>query len=272
MAKSTSLTLDEGRTSNIVKISDFRCFETGGTSISNFLGETGEQILASDLVRVKTPAGGGTLWNISGPSGMESLKEIQGILCYYQKCGILWPAFDPTANSLPVLRTWDLITAEQIGPIPPDMVETLEACRIDARHFSWSKCGYNQWGTGKNGVGKRCREQRMMFILTHNSQFPIMVTIQPGSLKTITKFINSLCLQSQIPHYYQAVISLSLESVVNRGGQPFSRIVPKLIGQLSDEDGEVVKKKWTDPLSKVVMNIGLDEPDENDASDVETPF
>lgn len=218
------------------------------------LAEAGEALGPGDLIRVPTPTGGGTTWEIPTLTGeTESAKSIEGILVYYQKCGILWPAEEPAENTMPVLRTWDLVTAEQIGPIPDDMAETLEKYRIDERHFRWDSLPYNQFGSGKGGKGKRVKEQRMLFILRPGDVFPILVTAQPGSLQNVTGFIKRLPMSGV--QYWGAVVSLGLEKTQNAGGQPYSRIVPKLVGKLSPDEATLVKSTWTEPLSRMVRNI-----------------
>jgi len=252
----------------IIEASQFAGLSTGVSAVRENLEATGETLNASDLVRVPTPPAGGTTWVISSPSGDENAKALTGVLCFYSKCGVLWPSHDPVPGSMPVLRTWDCEVAEQVGPIPADMLDVLEACRTGERTFDWNHCGYNQWGSGKNGIGKRCREQRLLFILRQGALLPLLVTVQPGSLKNVVKFVKSLGLQSQVP-YYRAVVELTLEKVANKGGQPYSRIVPRLVGVLSAEDGEKVRTLWTEPLSKIVRNVTIDADGDVDGDEVE---
>jgi hypothetical protein len=218
------------------------------------LAEAGESLGPGDLIRVPMPTGGGTTWEIPSLTGEpESAKEITGVLVYYQKCGILWPSEDFAEGSMPVLRSWDLVTAEQIGPIPDDMAAVMEPYRIDERHFRWDSLPYNQFGTGKEGNGKRCKEQRMLFLLRQGDVFPILVTCQPGSLKAVTGFIKRLPMSGI--QYWQAVVSLGLEKTQNASGKPYSRIVPRLAGKLSAVDAATVKATWTEPLSRMVRQI-----------------
>src|SRR5690606_10313363 len=94
------------------------------------------------------------------------------------------------------------------------------------------------FGTGKNGSGKRAQEYRVLCILRENDAFPLLIRAKPGSLKNVGDFINKLT-AAGIP-YFRAVVSLSLEKAQNAGGQPFSRIVPKLVGRLDAEAGAKV--------------------------------
>ncbi len=221
--------------------------------------EAGEGIGPQDLIRVPMPTGGATSWEVPAAAGgnPEACREITGVLVYWQKHGILWPKDGEedgsTEPSIPVLRTWDFVTAEQIGPIPPDMAETLEKFRIDERHFRWDVLPYNQFGSGKNGKGKRCKEQRMMFILRDGDSFPILVTCQPGSLKGVLSWFKRLP-QSETP-YWGAVVSLALEKVAYSPTKNYSRIVPKLVGKLSAEDAAAVRATWTETLAAMVKQI-----------------
>lgn len=219
------------------------------------LAASGESLTPSDLVRVKTPAGGGTNWEVPNALGAPELTPaLSGIMVLYKTAGVLWPTDDAKEGTMPVLRTFDLQTAEQVGPIPDDMIDVLERFRIDDRHFNWKDLPYNQFGTGKNGQGKRCKEQRMMFLLRENDPFPLMLTAQPGSLKPVTGFIKKLAFQ--VP-YYRAIVELKLEKKVSKSGQAFSQIVPALRGVLSTEDGARVKREYTDVLERMVSKLDL---------------
>lgn len=228
----------------------------------NAIAEVGEEFGPQDLTRVPTPAAGATQWTIPGIAGDEVTESITGVLCWVQKRGILWPSEEPEDGSMPVLVTHDLKTAEQVGPIPDNMIDTLEKHRIDERRFDWENLPYNQFGTGQNGQGKRAKEQRVLFVLREGDMYPLVVPAQPGSLKTVRQFILKLPQEAKVP-FWRCVVSLELESLKNRNGQKYSRIVPKLVGMLSAEDGKAVKEKYTDVLSSIATQVSVDDtPDD----------
>lgn len=228
--------------------------------------EAGEHITQSDLIRVPIPTGGQTTrWTIPNPVREETVDEITGILVFYQPCGVLWPGVDPAPGSLPVLRTFNPTDpnaqAEQIGPIPDAMIDTLERHRITPKGavpalFNWSMLPYNQWGSGKGGVGKLCKEQRMLFILRENDIFPLLITAQPGSVKKVSSFFKQLTPTARVP-YFRCVVSLRLEKAQSKSNQPFCRIVPKLEGILPSDVGEIIKQKWTEPLRQIAPKIDI---------------
>lgn len=212
----------------------------------------GETLQASDLPRVPTPAGGGKMWNwTDGGNNEQTAKSIDGVLVYYGARGTLWGSESPQSGVQPVLVSYDLMTAvrmnDDIGDLDADV---LESCRTGDRTYDWTLLPYNQYGTGKGGHGKRCKESRLLAILRADEAWPLLVTAGPGSLKTVTPFVKRL----PVPHF-RAEVSLTLEKVESAGGQPYSQIVPKLNGTISREEGEIVRRLYTVPLSRIVSQI-----------------
>ena len=83
----------------------------------------------------------------------------------------------------------------------------------------------------------------MLAILREGDVWPVLVTIGGGSLRSFLPFLKRL------PCFcYEAVIGLKLEKAKNAGGQPYSMIVPRLVGQISEEQGEVARRLYADPL------------------------
>lgn len=213
----------------------------------------GEGFDESMLVRVKTPSGGGTVWTIPDVSGEENTPTIRGILAGYARRGVLWPSEEPREGTMPVLVTHDLVRAKRVGDIPPEMADTLESCRLADGTYDWQKLPYTQFGSGKGGFGKRAKEQRIMFILRENDPFPLVVTAQPGSLKTVKPMVARF----PVPHF-QSIVELTLKKVVSRGGQPYSQIQIRLAGQLSKEAGQRVKSLYTDPLHAAAERMSVE--------------
>lgn len=214
----------------------------------------GETLNASDLPRVSTPAGGGKVWSWTDSGNNEqSAKSIDGVLVYYGVRGTLWGSEDPQGGVSPVLVTYDLLTAVRLNDDIGDLdAEVLESCRTGDRTYDWRRLPYNEYGTSKSGRGKRCKESRLLAILRENEAWPLLVTAGPGSLKTVTPFVKRLA----VPHY-RAIVSLTLEKIENAGGQPYSQIVPKYLGEISKSEGEIVRRVYTEPLSRVAQQIDV---------------
>lgn len=226
----------------------------------------GETMKFGDLTRVKIPSGGLTKWTIEELTGETTVDEITGAIVYYHPAGTLWPTNDMQEGMKPLLRTRDLRVAEQFGDeygdLNPDVIE--EARLIDANGqpmstadgrgmYDWQKLAYNQWGTGKNGVGKRCKESRQICILRENDQFPIYLQVSVGSLKNVTTFFRKLP-----GAYWRFVVGLTLEKAKSSGGITFAMVKPRLVYQLSNDEALALKATYTDRLGTAMDEASVD--------------
>lgn len=214
-----------------------------------------EGIEVQDLVRVPIPSGGATTWVVETIQGEEETKELVGAFVYWGVRGTLWPSEEPS-DSRPVLVTNDLHRAYKFGDDYGDLdQDVIESCRrqdpeTGESFYDWNVLPYNKWGTSRGGRGKRCKESRIICLLRENEAFPIIVNATPGSLKTVKPFTKKL----PLPHF-RCVISLSLSKQVNKGGQPYSRIEPRLTGELTKEEGAAIRQLYTTPLTRVVTSM-----------------
>lgn len=213
--------------------------------------KTGDTINEQDLTRVPIPGGRAPAkWAIDSMGNEEVVDEIVGSLVYYGVRGVLWPSEDPT-NAQPVLVSHDLQLAtrvnDELGDLDKDI---LEKAHVEGRIYDWTKLKYNEFGTARNGNGKRAKESRILCVLRPGDAYPLLINAGPGSLKTICPFVKKL----PVPHF-RAVVGLKLQSVVNKGGQAYYQILPRLVASLSREEGAVLKQLYTDPLFNVIRKI-----------------
>ena len=212
---------------------------------ANVAGETMSEM---DLTKVKTPAGGGTTWEIDNQGNIETSPEIVGILVAIGKRGLLWP-FDEIGEEPPVIVTNDLVTGYRVSDKLGNIDETaLARYRIGDHRYDWAALTEGpEYGpkSGKGGVGKRVKESRTLAILRDGDVWPVLISIGPGSLGTFMPFLKKLpCF------HYEAVIGLKLQKEKSKSGVTYSMIVPRLAGQLTEEQGEFVRKMYTEPMKK----------------------
>lgn len=213
----------------------------------------GEPLNEMDLTKVKTPAGGGTTWEIDNQGNVETTNEIVGVLVAIGKRGVLWP-FDEIGTDPPVLVTNDLVTGyrvgDKLGNVEP---AALERYRIGDRRYDWAALSEGpEFGpkSGKGGVGKRVKESRTIAILRDGDVWPMLISIGPGSLGEFLPFLKKLpCF------HYEAVVGLRLKKEKSKAGVIYSQIVPRLAGQLTEEQGAFVRSTYTDPLKKMFSAI-----------------
>jgi hypothetical protein len=211
--------------------------------IAQNLGD--EPMRETDLVRVKTPLGGATKWTVEVNGNQETCDELVGILVGEAKRGVLWPDPNPTEQR-PVVISNDLLVgyrvSDDLGSVDP---AALEKYRIGDRRYDWAALSSSpEFGYGAGGAGKRVKESRILAILREGDVWPVLVTVGPGSLAAWLPF------RKRLPCFaYEAVLGLRLERAKGSAGQPYSMIVPRLVGELSEEQGEVARQLYTEPLT-----------------------
>jgi hypothetical protein len=208
----------------------------------------GEPMREQDLIHIPTPAGGGTMWSIDNQGNVETTEEIIGILVAEGRRGYLWPKDDPS-EMRPVIVTHDLLVgyrvSDDLGDCDP---KALERYRIGDRRYDWPALSSGPefgWGSGKGGGrSRKVKESRVLAILREGETWPVIVTIGPGSLA------NWLPFRKRMPSFiYECVIGLKLVKVKNAGGQPYSQIVPRIVGLISEEQGAVAERVYHAPLT-----------------------
>jgi hypothetical protein len=84
----------------------------------------------------------------------------------------------------------------------------------------------------------------VLAILRDGETWPLLVTVGAGSLA------NWLPFRKRLPSFmYECVIGLKLAKVKNAGGQPYSQIVPRLVGLVSEEQGSSAERVYHKPLT-----------------------
>ena len=227
--------------------------------------EEGERLSEGDLIRVKTPSQGGTKWSIPDVSGEVLTDKITGLLVFQCRQGTIWNSDDPSDES-PVVITRDMKYGKINWPkekIRPDMWAELEKCLIpgSADTVYWDKLPYTQFGTGKKGIGKYAKESRPLFILRKDDAYPLLIRCGPGSIKNIKQFIMHLKCE-----YWRAVIELTLKKEKSAGGIDYSQVIPKLVGTISNEEGEIVRQSYTNFLKESweAGKVSIDDREESE--------
>lgn len=212
----------------------------------------GEPMREMDLIRVKNPLGGATRWAVEVDGNSESCDELIGLVVGIGKRGYLWPSEDPS-ESRPVLESRDLLIArrlsDDLGSLDP---KALERYRVGDRTYDWAAISTSpEFGFGAaRGAGKRVKEQRILALLREGDTWPVLVSVGPGSLPIWAPFQKRLRV-----FHYEAVVGLKLQKAKGAGGQPYSQIVPRLVATIGEEEGEVARRLYTEPLHRMFQTF-----------------
>ena len=85
---------------------------------------------------------------------------------------------------------------------------------------------------------KACKNRRMMYLLRENELFPLILNLPTGSLRSFTKYVQSLLSRGRRPH--QVVTKISLRKAKNGDSPEFSQAVFKCVRALdTTEQGNI---------------------------------
>lgn len=204
----------------------------------------GERIRLSELIKVKIPTGGSTIWNIDTDAGVEATPSIIGVLCCVLSEGVLWPhEGDAGGGQRPVLTTQDLTTARRVGDDLGDISQAeLDRCANPDGTIRWRELSYTQFGSASKGKGCRAKESRILVILRPGEVMPVLVSCPPGSLATVVPWVKRFGMSQ-----YRHVVSLSLQKISFERGS-YSQIVPTIVAKLTPEQGEVIRAAYYAPI------------------------
>ncbi len=205
----------------LMKLDNFAALQMSATDLKEVLQENlgGQQLSAFELDRVKIPSGGGTVWEVPTLEGNEDAKSIEGVVIYFKDQNGYWKENYDGQNN------------------PPDCASTDGRIGIGVPGGECAKCPLNQWGSGKDGKGKACKNMRTLFIIREGDVLPLVLTLPPTSLKEARKYF--LRLASKAVPYYGVVTEITLEKDKNEGGITYSKAKLTLKSRL---DAETVKK------------------------------
>lgn len=193
--------------------------------IKENLGSEGFDVFT--LNRIKIPAGGGLAWTVETLTGPEAEPEIRGIIIAWQHWQVYYskPLEETGGGSPPDCSSRDgqmgtlseAYNSEGIGMFGP--------C---------ASCPNNQWGTGRNGRGKACKEVRALFLLREGDTFPTLLTMPPTSIKPIKTYMLNLANKRQ--RYYGIETALKLEQRKGNGTPNYSAALPRMTRVLTPEE------------------------------------
>jgi hypothetical protein len=216
-----------------------------------------------DLVQVKTPSGGGSFWEVNGPSGKEALPYIQGVIVFRCQKGLLWPSEEP-GETRPVLMSDDMKTAKLCmdwQDVPTDMQLVLEKHELTAeevtectgiidpaaqpRLFWWDgpkKLPYCEYGssTKPGSKGKRAKDKQILYVLRKNEGLPLRLELGPTSIKPVRQFFNQM---SDLPHC-RCEVKIGLKQLKNESGKDYSIATFERCAVLDKEAGDMIAHQY----------------------------
>jgi hypothetical protein len=217
----------------------------------------GTQISVGDFDRVKVPSGGGTIWEVPTLEGPRPERFITGVIVYWRDNRAMWKkAVEEGGSGQAPDCTGRLIPLE-VGSA--SKVWTGKGVRWegdDSGPHDCSACPYNDFGSADKGEGKKCKETRMLAILTPEGFMPLLLNIPPTSLKLIRQFCLRLAGRGIPLHGVQ--VKIGLNKTKNKGGTDYCEVVPELVETL-DAANRALMKAYVDQIKPVLETVEAEE-------------
>jgi hypothetical protein len=201
-----------------------------------------------DFVRVKVPTGGLTFFEVPDPDTGDTVttKTITGIIVTQAARRSFWPTKE-ISGTPPTCRSTDL----KIG------VGAFGAGSLDNPTGSCKTCPMSQRGsmtlidpTRGDTQASACKEQKLLFLLPQGEMLPWMLTVPPGSLGALRKFMLQQITLRRLD-YRQVAVTVGLEKMQGQGTPEYARITFVKAGKLDGPEYAAVRA-YGEQLAKLV--------------------
>ena len=194
----------------------------------------GEQVTEADLLRIKVPTGGATIWQV----GDEACKDLTGVLVHITRKRAYWPDRNQTG-------------------VPPACASVVCLTGVGEPGGLCCVCPHNQFGSavkqdGTPGRGKACKEKKLLFLLREGRMIPDVVAVPSASLRALRQWQLQL-----VRPYYSVVTQLTLNKAKSADGDEYAEVVPAIVGELSTEIAAKLSS-YAQDLASVFAAVGVE--------------
>lgn len=265
MASTALAKKDQQTALALTDLADFAIMTTDPDELREAISAAtnGQRIDAFDLDVIKVPSGGMTAWTVpdmfaADGSGESIEKNIEGVVLMQRSIRSWWRVgFDERAaqgigKAPPDCSSQDGVWGVGHPDGHPDLVEETpsaagqfayeaydengnpvgpSASRAPQR-YACADCPLAQFGSGKDGRGQACRQNRLLFLLREDSALPAVVKVPPSSLKPVQSFFLKLSGKAVPP--WGIVISFGLKKTSGAANIEYAEIVPSPVARLDE--------------------------------------
>lgn len=187
----------------------------------------GASVGLGDLDRVRVPNGSKS-FIVPSLEGEESESQVEGVVLLSRNARAYWPS-TVISDEAPQCYSDDGI----VGHGTPGG----ECASCPLAQFG-SAAAYVE-GAGKDSNSQACKQSVIVFLLTEDGFLPKVLRLAPTSLRGWRQYM--IALTGRRLHHLDVMTRFEIEIDKNDLGQPFSRVIPKFGGRLSDESKEQIR-------------------------------
>lgn len=185
---------------------------------SNRFEEINYATFETDLVKYRIMAGGAPMLERVDPHGEESkyVPSIDGVIVSAKRNNVYFISDYTGKSSSPTCASHDGIRGEG---------EPGGLC---------DECPLNQYGSGRGGKSKACKNKLKLYIQVPGEEFPSILALPATSIASYDKYREAV--ESAGHDVSQVITRIKIQKTQNGGGIAYSRTVFEGLGVVSDAD------------------------------------
>lgn len=164
--------------------------------------------------RIKVPAGGAVAFEVptDDPENPDSVKELRCIVLAHH----------------PVNRCYlKGLDEGGVESAPPDCLsyDGVEGVNYASGEITLCEtCPLNQFGSGRNGVGKMCSNRHRLYLLLESEPLPYILEVPPTGLTALATYIVNVIYRYKCGGTTGAVTRITLKKAESKSGVKYSEV------------------------------------------------
>jgi len=195
--------------------------------IRQIIGEEMEGLGTIPFDKVRIPSGGGLTFELPGEDEdhPESVPELVGVILDHHPINAWWRDEYSGGNQQPDCSSLDGKTGILTGT-------------GDTRDCS--VCPFNEFGSGRSGKGKACKNMHRLYILRSGEPLPLILNLPPTSLQALRNYLaKKVAIRGK--RSWQVVTRITLKKETNADGIRYSQAVFAKVCDLGPEECRTIE-------------------------------
>lgn len=181
--------------------------------------------IAAHFPKIKFPSGGMIAFEVPGEDGEDVVKELIGVIIDQQSQNSYWADKFNGENVSP-----DCFSADgKIGHAPVGSRVKWAGLSMEC-----AQCPLNAYGSGADGKGKACKNNRKLYMVREGEILPVEIMIPPSSLKVWNTYVVSLT--SKVKPIDGVVTKIKLRKAESSGGIEYSEAIFLRVADLTPDE------------------------------------
>lgn len=210
--------------------------------IQDYFDQLGVESLGwGDFTRISAPSGKASSFEVQDG---DAVKTFEGIIVHVQYTRAFYVSDEAVSGALPDCASTDNRRGRGLYGADGE--------RAAASNGGWcAACPMNEFGSGKGGAGKACKERALVYVLTPDAYLPAILSVPSASLRNFSRYVLRLRTKKPITPPFGVVTRFALKKEKSAGGTEYHQITFEEAGRLAQEPVAAMAEYQTQLLSRL---------------------